>query len=433
MKSKSKHVIFLAGIGSGKSFLLGIWTYKHLQMRKGALGLLTAPVFDTLNNSTMPKVQEAWSLLGLEEDRHYVIGRKPPKEWNVRPYSRLYSGKISTWINGSYIILDGSDNFNKHRGTELDFIAIDEFRDIKPMAFGMYMGRLRGIATKNDLTNESYYQILACTTPPEDIEKITQYEGVPNFEIITASTYENEINLPKDYINSLKEMYDEITFRREVLGELISLAGTRVCYTFSEQNIVQHEFDREAPTTMTWDFNSESETPLVTILTQKFWRSNKEIKITTKEFGVKNNRTEYQCQMIRQYLIDNKFTGTLICTGDHSGNRKESCATRSDYAIIKEYFDDFNEFHIITRPTLSVKDRISSLNAQYCNFVGERKKFVDYRCKLLIDDLYKCVWSIDGLTMDKSNKNRTHFIDADSYEAYNFDAIDRKLAKVSSN
>lgn len=414
--NENNEVFYIAGIGSGKSFVLGVFIANEARLIS-SLGLITAPVTDTLNNSTLPELKNVWSELGLLEDVHYIIGKAPPDEWAIKSYSRINTN-ILTWRWGSYTILDGSDNFNKHRGLELDYIAADEFRDIKKGAWQMYRGRMRGKAKK---AINGKYRMLAVTTPPDDPAKIENLVN-DNVHVIYGSSFDNAKNLPKGYLEGLKYSYDEITYRREVLGELIHTGGLRAYHSFSDENIIKQDFIPNAPTVMCWDFNASPKKPMSTGLIQEI----KGKYYLTKEFIFKNSNTDEQCQKILEFFQKSNFTGNLTITGDYSGHRKESNATRSDYAIIEHYFSCYPDYRLKTRPTLSIRDRVASLNAQFRNMAGERGLWIDSRCVKHIEDLYKTRWKESGAGLDDSDPERTHPSDELSYWAYNFFPIDKK-------
>lgn len=414
--SKYDECFYIAGIGSGKTLALAVFIANEARLI-GSLGLATAPVTDTLNNSTMPQLKSLWSELGLIEGEHYVVGTQPPVSWNIKAYTnRNY--KILTWRWGSYTILDGSDNFNKHRGLELDYVAADELRDIKNGAWEMYRGRMRGKAKK---AIGGKYKMLAVTTPPENPVKIENLRH-DNVEMVYGTSFDNAKNLPKGYLEGLKLRYDEITYKREVLGELIHSGGTTAYYAFSPESIVKQDFVTTAPTVMCWDFNASPKKPMSTGLVQEI---NGKYYLT-KEFIFKNSNTDEQCQKVLEYFKEVNFSGSLEVTGDYSGNRRESNATRSDYAIIEYYFGNYPDYRLKTRPTLSIRDRIASLNAQFRNMAGERNLYVDSRCVKHIEDLYKTRWKDSGVELDDSDPERTHPSDELSYWAYNYFPIERK-------
>ena len=414
--STSPECIFVGGIGSGKSFALGQFVLNEACL-VGSLGILTAPTSGTLNLSTLPACKKIWSKLGLVQDIDYIIGKRPPKNWGIKPYSE-YNGNVLTWAWGSYTIVDGSDNYDAHRGTELDYVAGDEFRDFKDGAYEMFQGRMRGEAKK---AIGGDYRMLFVTTPPDNPNKVQDLIS-ERVQVIYGNSFENQHNLPPGYLVGLKHSYDEITYRREVLGELIYSGGSAAYHAFSDQNIVSMPFMPNAPTVMAWDFNASAKKPMSTGLIQQIgskW-------YLTKEFINKNSNTDEQCQVVLEFFKNVGFNGTLVVTGDYSGFRKDSNATRSDYAIIELYFKHYPSFRNQTRPTLSIRDRVSSLNAQFCNMAGERNFYVDSSCKKTIEDLQKTRYKENGTTLDDTDPERTHPSDMVSYWAYNWYPSDRK-------
>jgi hypothetical protein len=76
--------------------------------------------------------------------------------------------EMRIWLtNGSFIKVDGSDNFNAYRGIEPHSAVYDEFRDFRP-EFHKVMG-------PNLAPHEA--QLLICTTPPELLE-LDHYDGM---------------------------------------------------------------------------------------------------------------------------------------------------------------------------------------------------------------------------------------------------------------
>lgn len=419
--SEAAETVFISGVGAGKSFVLGAFIYDEARL-VGSIGLVTAPVSDTLNNSTLPALKEVWSRLGLIEGTHYIIGSRPPRSWKIDGYTSRNS-KIITWRWKSYTIIDGSDNFNKHRGLELDYVAADEFRDMKVGAWEMYRGRMRGKAKK---AIGGLYRMLAVTTPPDDpkrIQKIITAETL----VIRGSSYGNAKNLPAGYLEGLRRLYDENTYRREVLGQLIHSGGSTAYYCFSQKNIVEMPFNPSAPSVVCFDFNASAKKPMASGIIQEIGGLN----YLTKEFVYKNSNTNEQCQKIIEFLTAQNFRGSLEITGDYSGNRKESNSTRSDFSIIEHYFRNYAGYSVRTRPTLAVKDRVASLNAQLRNYADERRLLIDKNCQNFIDDLTLTRFKENGVALDDTDPERTHASDSLSYWAYNYFPIDLLTAEIT--
>ena len=94
-----------------------------------------------------------------------------------------------------------------------------------------------------------------------------------------------------------------------------------------------------------------------------------------------------------------------------------------DWQIARESFGRYaNRYRPIFRIPNSnplVKDRVYSVNGMLRNYAGERRLFIDPRCKELIKDLEQVSWKTDpngNAKRDRcSNKHRTHASDALGY------------------
>jgi len=163
LTSEAKHIFFVGGVGSGKTFIDGLWIYNKITKIPKSLGMLLAPTYDTLKNSTLQGLQEVFeNFIGIREGYHYVINTRPPSSWNVPAFSSLHNQRVMTFPNGSYLLLDTAENYNKHRGSELDYLVIDEWRDVKDGAYPVLTTRMRGkTTTKLGIKT----QILNTTTP----------------------------------------------------------------------------------------------------------------------------------------------------------------------------------------------------------------------------------------------------------------------------
>jgi hypothetical protein len=113
--------------GMGKSTgLISARAINNLtRLRKGT-GVFVAPTFVTLLAKTLPPVLAGFDMFGWKEDKHYVIGKKPPAAW-PKPYvyPRHWDYFIST-ITGSGIHLISQDRKGTSNGLSTDWHIIDE-------------------------------------------------------------------------------------------------------------------------------------------------------------------------------------------------------------------------------------------------------------------------------------------------------------------
>lgn len=424
--ASEKLVMFIGGIGSGKSTVGGYWTRDKFLV-PGSLGLIVAATADQLKMATMPAIRGAWEELGIREGEHYVIDRRPPRSWKVKPYTYNCQG-IVTFRWGAYIRLGSVENYGPLRGPEYDWILGDEWREWKEAALPILNGRLRGKAFKH---LGKKYQILLLTSPPDNPQRVRKhFKG--DYRIVRASSYDNEANLPPDYINDLLERYDPLTFDREVLGLLLSNNGLPAYYRYDEGAHSQMLFRPDREVFTAWDFNTGIK-PMSCILLQ---RDDQGRVHAVKEFVRPNSNTESISRELAAFLRENDYAyqdkedrpgqnGPRVnLTGDYAGGRKSSNTSKSDWVIIGDILreDGYYVPTEKTRATYRVKDRVDCTNALIQSTAGNRGLFVNPQtCPALHADLQLTVWKKGGnFELDDSDPERTHPSDALSYYAYNY-------------
>ena len=197
--------LYQGGFGSGKTFsgsLLGIiLALKY----PGIRGLVGAQTFTLVRDTTLVSYFEHLENMGLKEgiDYNYI------KSENKLVFS-----------NKSEILFRHLEEPEKLKSLNLGFVELEEMSDVPRSTFDMLLGRLRQ-AKKPDWVNFKY-RIFGHTNPQETKGWIYEYfvEKKPeNYRRIIAPTTENAKNLPKGFIESMKERYSEEYFKRNVLGE----------------------------------------------------------------------------------------------------------------------------------------------------------------------------------------------------------------------
>lgn len=420
----------VGGRGAGKSTALGLFIDEMKEL-EGSVGLLTAPVLDTVNNSTLPGVLEVWRQIGLEEGRDFVFGAPPPS-WGVRPYQRLRNMKIITWRTGSYTILDGSDNFAKHRGIELDYVAIDELGNLKQGALEVYIGGLRGKATKKAGLHQKVFGV---GNPPEDPYDIERWQGLPGVRVFLVSTYENRKNLPAGYIERMADTFDRITFAREVKGDLVALGGMKAISEFTPApfpagNLTSIVLDPKRNITITCDFNASQTRPMSWLVGQSHRMPNGQtIDVVVMEFVNPGTSSRAQAKIVREWLEARQFRGVIEIRGDATGGdaARNSANAQSDYAEMQRVLkhEKWSVEPPKTRRTRRVKDRIAALNSRLCTESGVRRMAINgATCPATIEAIKRLRWKENGYELeDNAFKDP---VDALSYWPYYDSPVHRK-------
>jgi hypothetical protein len=105
--------------------------------------------------------------------------------------------------------------------------------------------------------------------------------------------------------------------------------------------------------------------------------------------------------------------------GDASGSHMQTAAGVSDYDAIRRFFAEHRELKgklEIQRSNPFVRDRINLVNAFLKNAQGERRLFVDRKCRGVIQDFEEVSYKPNSGQIDKDRDGmRTHLSDALGY------------------
>ena len=421
-----KYGLFLGGIGTGKSTTGAHFSYDRITDNPETIGLIGANTYSQLFEATLPAFTEMLDEVGCE----YVIGKAPPKTWNVRSRFKRHN-RVMSFPNGAQIILRSLERYNSIRGSQFGWFWLDELRDTRKEAWDVIKGRLRhpkskllcGLATTSPVGFNWMYEEFH--VKPMQVDSKGRRK---NFDhgYVKMSTYDNAHNLPEGYIESLEASYTEQFALQELHAEFVNLTEGRVYYAYSEKNLVTAVFDPMAPTYLCWDFNTAAGKPMCCYVVQK---TGPRHYVAIKEFAIYGTHTGEMCAFVKAWLIEMNFRGRLWVTGDYAGTHHRSTAAFSDYEIIRDNFNTFSDYRERIRPTRRIKDRTESLNAALCNAKGERTFHIDRSCSALIQDFEQVSWDDSGLKLSEKVKHLTHPSDSVSYLFYNEHPVDIKEAR----
>ena len=256
------------------------------------------------------------------------------------------------------------------------------------------------------------------TTTPEGFKFVyqqwvkalrTKPELASMYGMVQASTYDNENNLPDDYIPSLMATYPEQLISAYLNGQFVNLTSGSVYHTYDRKlNGSAETVQPGEPLFIGMDFNVGKMAAVT------------HVKRLGMPHAVDELMNGYDTpDMIRRikeryWLFDGEdYRPTCeirIYPDASGGSRKSVNASASDVALLRQA--GFAVIAPAANPP--VKDRINAMNGMFCNALGERRYRVNAdKCPTYADSLEQQVWAENG-EPDKTQDN-DHPNDASGY------------------
>lgn len=455
LTSRKQLNLFLAGVGSGKSHLMGLLSYFYVHNFPKAKGLICANTYSQLSGATLARIFKVWKdYFGLIKDVHYVVDKKPPEHFNKINADLKEYRNVITFQNGANIFLASLDNYKAIDGFEVTYALLDETKDTKESALKeVILARLRETFIfmsddgelydyKPDISGVKEFNPLYIFTSPAKVQWLNEmfyidkntneinakifdkddfYIGdFDDRKVVISSTYHNEHNLPSNYIDSRRAVWDNTPGMTDMLI-YASPSGKSGSEWYSKYNrdihVVDHiPLDEDSPLHVVFDFNV---VPYMSALVFQIEnKDGKEVLKCINEYALEhpNNTTMDVCNEI---VFD--YSGrinTIYYYGDATGKNRTTATTdksiRHNYDIIERYLSDFlyDESNRVPRSNPPLDGRRSLMNT----ICSERSNIilrVDSSCKKIIQDM----------TFGKEGKNGEYLkekvtVDGVSFEKY---------------
>lgn len=334
----------------------------------------------------------------------------------TRPYWAAKPNETDLRIDliwGGTICVRGADNYDSLRGDGLDFLVLDEFASMVP---GVWEAVLRpALADKQG-------RALFIGTPRGHNHFFDLYEAAqdrPNWATFQFTT-EQGGNVPSEELESATDEMDERTYRQEFEARFETLGVGRAYYAFDRvHNVKNFRFSSRLPLTWSLDFNMN---PLCSVLMQTL----NGVVVVLDELILPDSNTLAACEEFlsrTEKWTDGSRLNVQIY-GDSTAEQRHTSASRTDWQIVKEFFNRYRDRYNVTFHVPSsnppVKDRINCVNARLRNHAGQHRLLVHEHCKHLIRDLEQVCWKTDPhgntlVELDESDPMRTHVSDALGY------------------
>ena len=385
-KPKARIKALVGGFGSGKTHCLLVNTFLCMVNKKNprtnkSNGLILYPTFSLADE------------VFVEPFRQMLERNDVWYEYNIASHKfRTAFGDIKIYV---------TNQSHKIVGSSYTYCGVDEI-DIEAFAhaersINKALGRLRGCEDAE----------LYITTTPEGYHFVYNYmveKASPSKYLVHGKTTDNPY-LPKSYIQSLRDNYDDNLLKAYLEGQFTNLQKGQAYNGFSrERNVKECTYDRNKPIYMGIDFNVD---PMCAVIVQESQTSPHihvidEVQLSSDGSG--DLLTERMCQTVKQKYPNSKY----YCMPDATGASRHSSSRFSDLDIIRR-----NGFVVHVRHINPlVINRLNSMN----NNLSKNNMIIDPRCKELIKDLEQVVLKPGTRELDKTtNKDLTHMSDALGY------------------
>lgn len=405
-----KFKAFVAGFGSGKTWVGGGALCQHAWEWPKVNAGYFAPTYPQIRDIFYPTIEEVahdWGLRTKIHETNKEVHLFAGKQYRTTILCRSMEkpGEIVGFKIGKALI------------DELDVMKADKAATAWRKIIARMRYKIDGLKNGIDVT-----------TTPEGFkfvyqQFVKQLRDKPSlrqmYGLIHASTYDNEANLPDDYIDSLRESYPPQLIEAYLRGLFVNLASGSVYPNFDRR--LNHSSAVEAenePLHVGLDFNVLNMTATINVVRD-------DLPITVGELTQVRD-TPTMARMLKERFKDKGHAVTIY--PDASGqNTSSKNAAESDLSILKQA-----GFTVRANPSNpAVRDRINAVNAMILNDKLERRWKVNTdRCPVLTEALEQQAYDKNGEPDKKTGHD--HPVDAQGYFLVHRYPINHRKAQVQS-
>ena len=295
--------------------------------------------------------------------------------------------------NGSTISLKGAEKHDNLRGRSLDFVVLDEFADMRKEAWfevirpslsdrqggALFIGTPKG--------RNHFYDLYGKGVDDDEGWKSYQYTTIEGG------------NVEANEIESARADLDERTFQQEYEARFVNYSGI-IYYGFKrEESVRRHTFDGHV-IHVGMDFNLD---PMSAVL---MTRKGDTLHVFDEIVMFGSNTDEMVAELRERY-----GNGTIVIYPDPaSRQRKTSAGGRTDLSILQNAGFEVR----VRNHHAAVRDRINAVNSRLLSKDGQRRLYVDPKCKKVIESLERHTYK-EGTSQPDKDGGFDHMNDALGY------------------
>lgn len=382
---------YVSGFGGGKTWSGCSAICQHFWQFPNINAGYFAPTYPQIRDIFYPTIEECASDWGLR-----VEIKKADKEVHFYHENQYRGMAICRSMDNPTSIV--GFKIGHALVDELDTLPTDKARDAWRKIIARMRYKVDGLKNGIDVTTTpegfkfTYEQFVKEAGSSPDKAKL--------YGLIQASTYDNELNLPPDYIESLRQSYPPQLIEAYLNGQFVNLTSGAVYPDFDRHLNASSETIQACDTLhIGMDFNVLKMACVVFVIRDGLPHAVDEL------VGVRDTPT-------MAVLLKERYPNHTLCVyPDASGhNTTSKNSAESDHSILRQhglrvYVNNINP---------AIKDRLNAVNSLILNSQGQRRVFVNpMQCVHLVGALEQQVFDKNGMP-DKSS-GLDHILDSFGY------------------
>lgn len=381
LSMKEKFKAFVAGFGTGKTWVLGMGTCLHFCQWPRVNSGYFAPTYPQIRDIFYPTIDEVAYNFGMRTEI-----KEANKEVHFY-YGRMYYGTC---------ICRSMERPETIIGFKIGYAVVDE---LDVMALKKAELAWRKVIARMRYNIPGLRNGIDIGTTPEGFKftyKKFVTEKTESYGIINASTYENEKNLPPDYIPSLIETYPENAIDAYLNGNFVNMVSGSVYKSYNRNSLEStEEVKLGEPVYVGQDFNVCDMTSCI------FVRRNDTFHAVDQLVGVYD--TPELIRILKEKYPERRINLYPDASG---GSRKTANASETDIILLRQA----GFYVMVNKKNPFVRDRILSVNKA---FESRKVKVNTKKCPKIAESLEKQCYDQNG-EPDKSS-GFDHACDAFGY------------------
>ena len=375
-------------------------------------GKTTLSIHQLCKFAHMPN-QEVWYVAPSYRMAKGIVWRKLKKKLqSLHWIEKANESELTIELkSGSRICLKGADNYDSLRGVGIDFLIIDEFADVDPLAFYEVLR-----PTLSDTNGQALFVGTPKGTGNWSYDLFHMFKDDPtNWDSFTFTTLEGGF-VSEEELQSARELLDERTFKQEYEASF-ETTSNRVWYNFNrDTHVKEYELLDTVQKSKTEMWNKLRDVPDVIYVGMDFnidpmsaviFARHKDTIHVIDEIEIFGSNTDEMVEELKNRYPTQKIT---VFPDPASRQRKTSAGGLTDLKILQ------NAKFAVKAPNSHnpIRDGVNAVNGKLKNANGDVTMYVDPKCRRLIECLEKHSYK-EGTTIPEKDKGYDHLADAMRY------------------